>query len=60
MDELKCYECGRILPASDFSCYLYKGHPVCIRCEEDCYHLSGDTSELERDEGAPGEPMGAL
>lgn len=47
---MKCYECGRDLPEDRFSCYLYKGMPVCIPCEEQCYHLSDDTSELVRDE----------
>lgn len=45
----KCYECGRELPEEDFSCYEYRGNPICIPCEESCYHLSDDTSELERD-----------
>lgn len=47
---MKCCECGRDLPEGEFSCYLYKGMPVCIPCEEQCYHLSDDTSELVRDE----------
>lgn len=48
----KCCECGRDLPEGEFSCYLYKGKPVCIPCEEQYFHLSSDTSELVRDEEA--------
>lgn len=47
---MKCCECGRDLPEGEFSCYLYRDMPVCIRCEEQYYHLSEDTSELVRDE----------
>lgn len=46
---MKCRKCGRDLPEREFSYYLYKDMPVCIRCEEQYYHLSDDTSELVRD-----------